>query len=328
MNRADAGASIPTVGELLREASERLRESGSGTARLDAELLLAHVLGVDRTTVLGHPGAGVGAGQVRDLEAAIERRASGEPVAYIRGMKEFYGLAFSVDQRALIPRPETERLVELALGHVRAVLTATPRPLGSPPFRIWDVGTGSGAIAIAVAVTLRRGGYGGECRILATDVSADAVGLAVENAVAHGVADVIDIGTGDLLDVIPPAPGPVDLLLANLPYIPSATVPGLPVAASFEPPLALDGGPDGLSVIRRLLFGIPHAVAEGGRALVEIGGDQGQAFEEVAAAALPGWLVTIHADLSGLPRVGQLDPLRGGRGTSGRPMLRSSPGSA
>lgn len=297
-----------TVGTLLQAGTNRLRAVGSETPRLDAELLLGNALGIDRTGVLAHPDAPVGDGQAAAYEAALVRRETGEPVAYIRGLKEFYGLVFTVDPRALIPRPETEALVELAVDRVREALVGAPRGADAPPLRIWDVGTGSGAIAIAVAVALRRRGYGGYFRVLASDVSRDALAVAIENAVGHGAADVIDFATGDLLEV-DQAPGvPVDLLLANLPYIPSATVPALPVAASFEPQLALDGGPDGMDVIRRLLAALPAALAPTGSALLEIAADQGAVLTAAVVDALPGWDIRIHPDLSGKPRVGELLP--------------------
>ncbi len=291
-----------TVGGLLRTATEQLRASGSESTRLDAELLLAHVLDVERTTVLAHPEVPVGSGARAAYGAAVERRSAGEPVAYIRGLKEFYGLAFTVDARALIPRPETERVVDLALDRVRRALTAAPRPAGEPPYRLWDVGTGCGAIAIALAVTLARHGYAEAVAITATDRSAEPLALAVENAVAHAVADAIDFAMGDLL-AVPDAPTSVDLIVANLPYIPSLDVPGLPIAASFEPVAALDGGPDGLASIRRLLAMLPAALTERGTALLEIGAEQAAAALHAAASALPGWPAEIEADLSGQPRV-------------------------
>lgn len=297
-----------TVGALLQAGSERLRAAGSESARLDAELLLAYVVGIDRTGVIAHSGARVSGAQAAAFDAALERRAAGEPVAYVRGIKEFYGLVFSVDPRVLIPRPETERLVELAVQRVREELTGAPRPAESEPFRIWDVGTGSGAIAVAMTATLRKRGYGGSFHLIATDVSRDALAVAVDNAVSHGVADAMDFLAADLLEADPPLPFRVDLIVANLPYIPSATVPALPVAASFEPQGALDGGPDGLAILRRLLSQLPGALAPDGQVLLEIGGDQDAAIAEAAAALLPGWIVTIHSDLSGAPRVAQLDP--------------------
>jgi release factor glutamine methyltransferase len=299
-----------TVGTLLLGGTNRLRASASETPRLDAELLLGNALGIDRTGVLAHPDAPVGDGQAVAFETALARRETGEPVAYIRGLKEFYGLIFTVDLRALIPRPETEGLVELAIERVREALVGAPRGADAPPLRIWDVGTGSGAIAVAVAITLRRRGYGGYYRVLASDVSGDALAVAIENAVGHGVADVIDFASGDLLAVDPPAEVPVDLLLANLPYIPSATLPDLPVAASFEPPLALDGGTDGLDLVRRLLAILPTALAPTGSAFLEIGADQAEPVTAAAAEAVPGWKVLIHPDLSGQPRVAEILPPR------------------
>ena len=130
---------MPTVDELLRGAIERLRASGSESPRLDAELLLGHAINADRTVVAAHPGAPVSLDGAARFEADLVRREAGEPVAYIRGFKEFYGLAFATDRRALIPRPETERLVELAEREVVRRLTAAPRPPGSRPIRIVDV---------------------------------------------------------------------------------------------------------------------------------------------------------------------------------------------
>ena len=139
---------MATVRELLDVGVARLRESGSESARLDAEVLLAHALDTDRTGVIAHTDAPVGDGIVARYQAALDRRATGEPVAYIRGFKEFHGLAFAVDARALIPRPETERLVELTELEVVRRLTGAPRPPGAPPIRVIDVGVGSGAVAV------------------------------------------------------------------------------------------------------------------------------------------------------------------------------------
>jgi release factor glutamine methyltransferase len=303
---APAPLSSPAVGDLLRDGTARLAAAGSETARLDAELLLGAVLGVGRTTILAHPEARAGIEQVAAYEEALVRRASGEPVAYIRGLKEFYGLVFTVDARALIPRPETELIVELAEQHVRARLAGAPRASDAPPFLVWDVGTGSGAICVALAVSLRRRGYGGAVRFLATDRSPEALALAVENAVSHGAADLIDFGTADLLQPAAGAPegrDAVDLVVANLPYIPSGMIDDLPVAASFEPREALDGGADGLDVVRRLLAQLPEVTASDGAALIEIGADQAAAATDAAHDALPDWSVHIHQDLTGAPRV-------------------------
>lgn len=295
---------MATIGELLTTGTVRLRASGSESARLDAELLLGWAIGAERTAVIAHPEWPAGADAARTYEAALVRREAGEPVAYIRGLKEFHGLAFSVDGRALIPRPETELLVSEAEREVARRLTSAPRPPGTPPLRVVDVGTGSGAIAIALAWLLRTRRMLPEVTVLAVDRSADALGLALENAVAHAVADAIVFIQSDLLPV---ADQPFDLVLANLPYIPSDEIGRLPVAASFEPRMALDGGPDGLAIIRRLLGALPTSLAEGGAALLEIGFNQGPAVE-AATASLPGaWSCRIQPDLSGKPRLAHVE---------------------
>jgi release factor glutamine methyltransferase len=294
------------VGETLASASSRLHEAGSETARLDAEVLLGHVLGVDRSTLAAHPEAPLGSAQAEAFERCLQRREQGEPVAYIRGLKEFYGAAIVVDDRVLIPRPETETLVELAVARVRADLTSSPRSAEAGPYLVWDVGTGSGAVAVAMGLELRRRRYGDAVRYVVSDVSPEALTMATINAVAQGLADLFTFAQGDLTDVLP-KPRPVDLLVANLPYIPTGDIRDLPVAASFEPRLALDGGPDGLSVIGRLLAALPSAVAYGGAALLEIGGDQSAALGRLATETLPGWSCQIHADLGGSPRVAQLE---------------------
>ena len=307
---------MATIGEHLAAAADSLRASGSESARLDAELLVAHALGVERTTILAHPEGAVGPEAAARLAEGLARRAAGEPVAYIRGLKEFHGAAFAVDARALIPRPETEVLVDLALGAIGDRLARAPRPPGTPPLAVADVGTGCGAIAVALATALRRRGMLGEVEIIASDISGEAADLARENAVAQGVGDRVAVTTSDLL---PPAGRPAglltvptrfDVVCANLPYIPSAIVPRLPVAASFEPPPALDGGPDGLAVIRRLLVVLPERIAATGVALLEIGDEQGPAFRAAAAERLPGWEVRVEPDLSGRLRVAVLDQPR------------------
>ena len=286
---------------MLREAAETLERSGSETPRLDAELLLGHVVNASRTTLLAAPEAIVSDPQAERLRALVGRRARGEPVAYIRGIKEFYGIALTVDPRALIPRPETELLIELGLARIQQRLVDEPRPVGGEPLLIWDVGTGSGAICVVLAVECRRRGYDTDIRFRATDLSAEALALAVENAVGHGVADQIDFATADLTrgDGLTPA----DLIVANLPYVPTVVVPTLPVAASYEPIVALDGGADGLAVIERLLAELPDALGPRGEALLEIGADQGPSIQAAVERTLLGWTVAVHEDLAGRPRV-------------------------
>jgi release factor glutamine methyltransferase len=292
---------MATVRELLDGAVARLRESGSETARLDAVLLLAHALVVDRTGVNANWSAPVGEGAAARFRQLLDRRAAGEPVAYIRGVKEFRGLAFGVDERALIPRPETEKLVELAELEIVRRLIATARPAGSPKLRVIDVGTGSGAIAVTIGVLLNRRKMLDEVALTAADVSDDALQLAKENAVAHAIADRLAFEVADLLPE-----GQWDVVLANLPYVRTDAIPNLPKATSFEPVRALDGGRDGLQVIARLLDQLPDAVAHGGAALLEIGGDQEHGFRDLAAARLRGWELEIARDLGGLPRVAVL----------------------
>lgn len=305
---------MATTGELLHEGAERLRTAGSESPRLDAELLLGYAVGVGRTAIVAHHDAPVGADATARYLESIQRRAAGEPVAYIRGMKEFYGLAFVVDDRALIPRPETETLVEAAEAEVMRRLTAEGRPPGSPPIRVADVGTGSGAIAIALIAALRKRRAHGQIKVIATDISPDALDLARENAVGHAVADHLRFVDADLLP--PVIAEPLDLILANLPYIRSDVMPSLPVATSFEPALALDGGPDGLAVIHRLLERLPEVLTDDGVAFLEIGADQGQAIVDLVAVMLPGWTCTVQPDLSGLPRVARV--IRKGPSSSGR----------
>jgi release factor glutamine methyltransferase len=206
-----------------------------------------------------------------------------------------------VDPRALIPRPETERLVELAELEIVRRLVAAPRAKGAPPIRVIDVGVGSGAVAVTLAVLLRRRTMLDEVAITATDSSEDALQLARENAVAHAVGDRIEFANEDLL------PGSAlerwDVVLANLPYVRSAAVPDLPKAASYEPAIALDGGPDGLRVIDRLLEQLPGSLADDGVAALEIGGDQAVEMRALAEHRLPGWSCEIELDLGRVPRV-------------------------
>ena len=290
-----------TTGELLREGADRLRASGSETPRLDAELLLGHAVGVGRTAIVAHPEAPVGADAARTYRGAIDRRAAGEPVAYIRGLKEFNGLAFFVDDRVLIPRPETERLVELGLAEIMRRLGL--RVGVGAPIRVADVGTGSGAIAVALAAGLRHRNALDAATVLATDRSPDALDVARDNAVGHAVADRI---TFALADLVPDDAQPFDVLLANLPYVRSAAMAGLPRATTFEPAVALDGGPDGLAIIGRLVDRLPALLVPDGVALLEIGADQGEAIVALVAARLPGWSCTVESDLAGHPRVARV----------------------
>lgn len=305
---------MATTGELLREGADRLRAAGSESPRLDSELLLGYAVGVERTTIVAYHEAPVGPEAAVRYQTFVERRVAGEPVAYIRGVKEFFGLAFAVDARALIPRPETEALVAAGEGEVMRRLTADGRTPGSPKLRIVDVGTGSGVVAIALIVALRKRRAAGEIKVFATDISPDALDLARENAVGHAVADHLRFMEADLLP--PVVVDPFDLLLANLPYVRSDAMSSLPVATSFEPPLALDGGPDGLAIVARLLERLPEVLTDDGAAYLEIGADQASAIAALVATALPGWQCVVRPDLAGLPRVARV--MRDGPSSSGR----------
>jgi release factor glutamine methyltransferase len=300
--------------ELVDGAVERLRSAGSDTPRLDAELLLAFAIGVDRTAVIAHGDAPVGVDAEATFLELVGRREAGEPVAYLRGMKEFHGIALTVDRRALIPRPETEELVDRAIAEIMARLTAGAR---ATPLRVIDVGTGSGAIAVAVAVALRtRGVPAADVTLVASDVDGEALDLARENAVAHGVGDRL---TFEVADLLPPPSGsePWEVVLANLPYVRSDVVDSLEAqraSPAFEPRRALDGGSDGLAVIGRLLEQLPDGLTQDGVAMLEIGADQGEAIVTLAAERLPGWSGTVISDLAGLPRIARLQ-----RGEQRRP---------
>ncbi len=249
------------IGDWLNEATEQLSVAGVDEPRLDAELLLCHRLGLTRATLLAHPDRLLSPMETRALAALLARRAGREPLPYILGTREFFGLRLAVDSRVLIPRPETELLVERALW-------LASRISSSGPLRIADVGTGSGCIAVALAVHLPH------ALIYATDVSADAM---------HGVASRIRFLWGDLLS---PVPQSVHLIVANLPYIAAQEWEMLPPEVGrFEPRCALDGGPDGLDLVRRLLMQAPAYLLPGGALLLEIGARQGEAVMNLARAA-------------------------------------------
>ncbi len=309
--------SAPIVAALVTSAADRLAVSGSGSARLDAELLLAQAVGTDRTGILAHPDALVGDGPRATFEGLVARRERGEPVAYLRGFREFHGLAIATDERALIPRPETELLVDAALAAVISRLTAAPRPVGSPPLRVADIGTGSGAIAVALLVALRKRRMSDQVVVDAIDLSGEALQLARENAVGHGVADRMTFGLGDLLPER--AFPPYAVICANLPYVATGDLAGLAGDLAFEPSVALDGGPDGLDVVRHLLDLLPGTLASDGVALLEIGAGQGEAIAGETATRLPGWRCAVTMDLAGLPRLAQIEPPRPGDGPAARP---------
>lgn len=289
----------PDARSLVAAATERLRESGSPTARLDAELLVAHAFGRDRTWLAAHPEAELAAEERGQLEAWIERRAAGEPVAYIRGFKEWFSLRIRADPRALIPRPETELLAETAIAEIAARLARDGEPIAA-----WEVATGSGAVAVALAVRFRTAVQLGRVRLAASDASAEALELAAENLAAHGVDGIVTLGLGDLLEpAVLPAPQRPDVLVANLPYLTSEEAAAGHGSLAWEPRAALDGGRDGLDLIRRLLSRLPERLATGGVALLEIGAGQADAVRELAGALPMSAVIETVPDLSGIERV-------------------------
>jgi len=277
----------------LERATRRLRDAGSPSARLDAEVLLAHAAGWDRSWLLAHPEA-----QLDDpaaFETLIERRAAGEPVAYIRGFKEWHSLRLRTDARALIPRPETELVVDAAIGEVMRRLAA-----GSERIVAWDLATGSGAIAVALALRFRRAIELERVILVASDASPDALELAAENLAEHGVAGIVHLALGDLLAPAGESLPRPDVVTANLPYVSSEEVDSRIGSLGFEPRMALDGGSDGLVLLRRLMDDLPRHVSDGGTAILELGVGQSSAIAEIAP---PGASVTIVPDLAGLDRV-------------------------
>ncbi|MGK2877062.1 MAG: peptide chain release factor N(5)-glutamine methyltransferase [Solirubrobacterales bacterium] len=274
-----AATSSPELTARVERATRTLEEAGVENARHDAEVLLASAAGTTRSYVvvgLVSPDAAA----FDRFEQWIARRANREPLQYITGSVGFRRIELAVDARALIPRPETELLVAVA---------KVDRPCG-----ILDVATGGGAVALALADELP------DATITAADISADALDLARENAVATGAADRVKFMQSDLLDSVD---GVFDAITANLPYVIAGDIDGLePEVTGFEPRLALDGGEDGLDLVRRLVTSAPAQLKPGGMLALEIGAGQAAATEEILQAA--GFTSTErHKDLTGIERV-------------------------
>ena len=271
---------------MLRLAAAQLRAT-SPTPQLDAELLLAEALGLSRLWLIAEQRATVPPAALAAFHAAVVRRLAGEPVAYIIGRRSFAGIELQVDHRVLVPRPETETLVELACAEAHR--------LAGGALEIADIGTGSGAIAIALALALPR------ARIFACDLSADALALARRNVAAHGLAGRVVLLAGDLLA---PLPRPVALLVSNPPY--TVMSENEPAVNRFEPTLALDGGADGLACLRRLVAQLPAALHPTASVLLEIGATQAPAVTHLLADAFPTATISVHRDLAGHDRVVRL----------------------
>ncbi len=278
---------MTSISEALRRGSRLLSEAVSEEATLEAELLLAHALNTDRTHLYQRLRDELTPQAESAFDALLQRRLTHEPTAYILGHKEFYGLEFEVTPDAIIPRSETETLVELVLDCARS---ASAREM-----RIADVGVGCGAIAVALAVNLS------EAEIIAIDISPRALALARRNAGRHTVADRIRLLEGDLLE---PLDAPVDVIAANLPYVRSGDFEATPPEINeHEPRLGLDGGPDGLRLIERLLRDAPPHLKPGGALFAEISEQQGEAARTLALEPFPQARIEVKQDLSGLDRV-------------------------
>jgi len=271
-----------TVRDALAWAARQFSPIITDTPHLDAELLLTHCLGWDRARLHAHPEQTPGDEQRREFMTLARRHAEGEPLAYILGQQEFFGLDFFVDSRVLIPRPETELLVEEAIAWIRM-----REPAGETLVAA-DVGTGSGAIAVSLAVTCPH------LAIYATDVSAGALQVAARNADRHGVTGRVRFLHGDLLE---PLPEPVHLVAANLPYVSASEMALLPPhIARFEPRLALEGGLDGLEVIEHLLAQATTRLRAEGIILLEIGAAQGDLALARARHHLPAARIHVRQD--------------------------------
>ena len=274
--------------DYLASASLALKRAGIPDSRIEAEVLLRCALGVDRGEFWGMLYGGdfrLSEEQSDRFECLLDRRLGREPLAYIVGQREFYGLELDVSEDTLIPRQETELLVEIALERMARVSCA----------QVVDVGTGSGAVALAIAANAGRG-----VSVVATDVSATALRLARRNAARLGLAERVEFVQGDMLDG---ARGPFDVVVSNPPYIPSGDIDGLAVEVRREPRIALDGGADGLEPFRKLMAQAGSKLATGGIIAVELMPEQMGAARSIAAGAGGGrWEIVTRKDLSGAER--------------------------
>jgi release factor glutamine methyltransferase len=274
-----------TLGEKLSEASRALKTRGITDPSLEAQVLLAHALGLSHTQLLARPERPLSPAELEGAQSILDRRLEREPTAYILNRKEFYGRDFYVDRRVLIPRPETELLVERALDVARG--------LGGEVM-IAEVGTGSGAVAISLA------------RLFALDISPEALEVAGMNSRKYGVDGQVRLMQGDMLS---PLPEPVHVVVANLPYVPDRAQ--LPPELLYEPDLALRGGPDGLDAPRAFLLQVAPRLLDGGSFLLEIGAGQEGEVRRLLSARFPGARVSFFPDLGGIPRVVEVIPREG-----------------
>jgi release factor glutamine methyltransferase len=277
---------INQITPLLAQATERLAVAGCPTPRLDAEILLATVLDQEREWLYTHPEKGLTPDQLEQFLTWLNRRERREPVAYLTGHKEFFGLDFKVNHHVLIPRPETELLVETVIQKI----TKYPR---RQSFAIADIGTGSGCIAIALAKHLPP------AKVWAVDISPQALTVAQHNARQHQVTEQITFVAGDLLA---PLDGSFDFIISNPPYVSDGELATtMPEVQHYEPAQALAAGPDGLAIIRRLLAQTSEKLKPGGSLIFEIGAGQGQVVVKLAGTHF--FQVRLGQDLAGLDRI-------------------------
>lgn len=277
-----------SISEALREATLVLQDAGVPEARREAGSLLSFVLGRDRTFLISHAEEKIDPDSLRQFETGVERRASGEPLQYITGVQDFFGRAFRVTPDVLIPRPETELLVEAAMDVVG--------DRESAPF-LCDVGTGSGCIAITLLCEIRN------ARAVAVDKSPTALQVAKLNAQDQSVIERVEFIVSDCFDALDANAYEFDLVVSNPPYVSANMMAGLQrEVRDHEPLVALSPGPDGLTVIRRLLQETPAFLKSDGHLLMEIGFDQGDAVRSLIDKAV--WrLIGIRPDLQGIPRI-------------------------
>jgi release factor glutamine methyltransferase len=278
-----------TLAQALHGAEQRLRAADIDDAWLEAEVLLRYALGLDRHSLFARLQQPIEPQQQATYDALLQRRLAHEPTAYIVGRREFFGLELECTPAALIPRPETELLVEETLAIVRSA------EIAQRAWEIVDVGTGNGAVAVALAVNLPG------ARIIGIDVSRQALLLARRNAERHRVADRACLVQSDLLS---PLARPVDVVVANLPYVSTADWKASPPEIrEHEPRAALDGGPEGTALLERLLAEAPACLGRPGWLLAEIGDEQGERLRRLAAQRFPQADVEVKADLAGLDRL-------------------------
>jgi release factor glutamine methyltransferase len=281
--------STRTLLEVVRLSTTFLAEHGSTSARLDAELLVAHALQLRRIDLYLQFDRPLRDDELESMREMVRRRGHGEPVAYITGAREFYGREFGITRDVLIPRPETETLVQVALDHVRVVAD------GRSVLRVADLGTGSGCIAVTLVCELP------DIRLTATDVSGAALEVARANASRHGVSERITFVETSWADAVD---GPIDIVVSNPPYVtPDELADTERDVRAFEPEVSLLGGEDGLQAYRALLESIRDRMKAESALFVEVDPRRGEAVLELMQATLPGSSTALHADLTGRARV-------------------------